>query len=136
MKIQFACIALCSSWVPIHMVSCSIREWDGWCTQYMLDLINHRSSLQNASQTFATYNLLLVMGDISILYRYCFVFLDIRSIDLISKSRYFDTILHVIFNGFRWPIIIIIMQFMTSKVTNKFSVCFHYSNCQVLSTSA
>ena len=51
----------------------------------------------------------LVMGDILILYWYCFVFSDIRSIDLISKSRYFDTILHVIPTSFRWFIIIIIM---------------------------
>ena len=31
--------------------------------------------------------------------------------------------------SFRWFMIIIIMQFLTLKVTNKFSVCFHYSKC-------
>ena len=73
----------------------------------------------------------LVMGDISILYWYCFVFSDIRSIDLISKSQYFfDMILHVIHTSFRWSIIIIIMAVLTLKVINNFSVCFHYSNCK------
>ena len=35
--------------------------------------------------------------------------LVVRSINLISKSRYFDTILHMIHTNFRWFIIIIIM---------------------------
>ena len=73
-----------------------------------------------------------VMGDTSIRYRYWLVFSYIESIDLISKSQYFDAILHVICTG-----LLLLWQFLTTKVTNKFSVCFHYSIVMfTLSTSA
>ena len=125
-------IETCTSGIKERIKTCMVimnipeRKWPVPSPQKKL----HHFDSRNKRAIVMTPHALLVMGDISILYRYCFVFLDIRSINLISKSWYFDTILHMIRNSLRWfIIIIIIMQFLTSKVTSKFSVCFHYSKC-------
>ena len=71
------------------------------------------------------------MGGTSILYRYWFVFSYIKSIDLISKSQYFDTILQVIHTGLGGVFLLLLWELLTTKVANMFSDSFHYSNIHI-----